>query len=694
LASVKQHTDNVRNYTLKQKDSKHRFKLIKNFPLTKKNTKNRLVNASSPYLKQHAHNPVDWYEWGPEALEKARFENKPLLISIGYSACHWCHVMAHEVFENEESAMLMNTNFINIKIDREERPDIDQVYMDAVQALTGRGGWPLNIFALPDGRPFYGGTYFPKKDWDSVLVQLKDLWQNKTETVFEYATKLANGIKTSNTFGFSKSAWNENDFHASIESFKSTWDMDWGGFNRAPKFPLPVVYQFALHYFHLFHDPQVLDWLMLSLKRMSLGGLYDTVGGGYSRYSVDAHWHAPHFEKMLYDNGQMLSLLADTYMLNNDPIFLQKMNETHQFFLDEWVSESGGLYSALDADSEGVEGKYYCYTWQDLQHIGMPNSSIQKYFNLTEQGNWEHGFNILFATQTPAEYAKTNALDRATFENELTNFLDLLKTQRSQRIKPALDDKILVAWNALAITGLVKCYKSTGLTKFLDTALQVVSFIEEHAWHEGKLYRNYKNGKVSIPAFLEDYVLLAEALTETYQTTFEVKYLIKARAIIEHVISAFSQDDNPFFVFNPDPEGELFVKKTDLGDDVIPSANSILCELLLKHSYYFDLNEWRQLAENMLQSVRTKVMEGPAWHSRWLSAAMLQYCGINQLTLVGKQIHWSKDAYLPNTIVMKYSTEIPLTLSKSNAENGYYVCRNFDCFAPEIDLETVLNRLY
>jgi uncharacterized protein YyaL (SSP411 family) len=662
--------------------------------LTQNDKTNRLVNASSPYLQQHANNPVDWFEWGPEALQKARNENKPLLISIGYSACHWCHVMAHEVFENDDSASKMNANFINIKIDREERPDIDQVYMDAVQVLTGRGGWPLNIFALPDGRPFYGGTYFPKKDWDSILQQLNDLWQTKPDTVYEYATKLANGIKSSNVIELQKSDWNENDFHASINIIKSTWDMESGGFNRAPKFPLPVVYQFALHYFHLFHNPEVLDWIMLSLKRMSVGGLYDTVGGGYSRYSVDAQWHAPHFEKMLYDNGQMLSLLADTYMISNDALLLQKMNETHQFFFDEWMSEAGGLYSALDADSEGVEGKYYCYTWQDLQQIGIPSATIQQYFNLREQGNWEHGLNILFATQAPSEFAKANNIDLATFQSELTEFLNKLKIQRKHRIKPGLDDKILVSWNALAITGLVKCYKATNQTKFLNTAIQVASFIENHAWHEGKLYRNYKNGTASIPAFLEDYVLLAEALTETYQATFDVKYLTKARDILTHVVQAFAQDNNPFFVFNPDPEGELFVKKTDLGDDVIPSANSVLCELLLKHSFYFDNSDWRQLAENMLQSIRNKVLEGPAWYSRWLSAAMLQNFGINQVTVIGQQNQWPQNNYLPNTIVMNYSDSIPLTQSKSQAETGYYVCRDFECFAPETDLGKVLDRLY
>lgn len=655
---------------------------------------NNLAKASSPYLKQHAHNPVQWNEWGMEALEKARAENKPLLISIGYSACHWCHVMAHEVFENEESAAIMNAHFINIKIDREERPDIDQVYMDAIQMLTGRGGWPLNIFALPDGRPFHGGTYFPKKDWDSILNQLNDLWQNKPETIYEYASRLAEGIKISNNPTYKKTDWTENDFHYAIHQFKSTWDMEWGGFNRAPKFPLPVVYKFALHYFHLYHDPEVLNWIMLSVKRMSLGGLYDRVGGGYSRYSVDARWHAPHFEKMLYDNGQLLSLLAETYMVTNDAFLAAKIEETHQFILEEWQSPEGGLYSALDADSEGEEGKYYCYTGEDLTRIGLPDESLLKYFNLTQNGNWEHGKNILFATQTPHEFAQAENIPTALFETELKDFLTRLKTERTARIKPGLDDKILTSWNALAATGLLKCYQATGNKRYLETAEKILAFVESKLWIEGQLYRNYKDGKATIPAFLEDYVLLAESLTLAYQLTFKDAYLLKAYEIVSHILQNFNQPENPFYVFNPDPDGELFVKKTDLGDDVIPSANSVLCELLLKHSFYFEKQEWREIALTMLQNIRSQVLQGPAWYSNWLCAAMLFNSGINQLTVVGNSETILKGNYIPNTILAGPSAQIPLSAGKLDAKEGFYICRDFECFATETDEGKVLERLF
>ncbi|MFM9944345.1 MAG: thioredoxin domain-containing protein [Bacteroidia bacterium] len=655
---------------------------------------NNLAQASSPYLQQHANNPVQWYEWGTEALEKAKAENKPLLISIGYSACHWCHVMAHEVFENEGSAAIMNANFINIKIDREERPDIDQVYMDAIQMLTGRGGWPLNIFALPDGRPFHGGTYFPKKDWEIILNQLTDLWQSKPETVYEYATRLADGIKISNSPVYKKTDWTESDFHYAIQQFKSTWDMEWGGFNRAPKFPLPVVYKFALHYWHLYHDPEVLDWIMLSVKRMSLGGLYDTVGGGYSRYSVDAKWHAPHFEKMLYDNGQLLWLLAETCMVTNDEFLKTKMNETHQFMLDEWLSPEGGLYSALDADSEGEEGKYYCYTWDDLERIGIPNEHISKYFNIKLGGNWEHGKNILFSTQTPEEFAKVENIKISEFKNELEAFLKNLKKERIIRIKPGLDDKILTSWNALAATGLLKCYQATAEKSYLQTAEKILNFIESKVWVKGQLYRNFKNQKATIPAFLEDYVLLAEALTLAYQLTFNDSYLSKAKDILSYVLQNFGQQENPFYVFNPDPEGELFVKKTDLGDDVIPSANSVLCELLLKHSFYFDKPEWRETAKSMIQNIRSQVLQGPAWYSNWLCAAMLFHSGINQLSIVGNAENPVIENYLPNTILARPSSEIPLTTSKLKAKDGFYICRDFECFEPETDLGRVLDRLF
>ena len=660
----------------------------KTFPI------NNLAKASSPYLQQHAHNPVQWYEWGTTALEKAKSENKPLLISIGYSACHWCHVMAHEVFENEESAAIMNQYFVNIKIDREERPDIDQVYMDAIQMLTGRGGWPLNIFALPDGRPFHGGTYFPKKDWDIILNQLAELWQTKPETIYEYATKLTEGIKISNSPSYKKTDWTENDFHYSIHQFKATWDMEYGGFNRAPKFPLPVVYKFALHYFHLYHDPEVFEWLMLSIKRMSLGGLYDTVGGGYSRYSVDARWHAPHFEKMLYDNAQLLSLLAETYMVTHDEFLKIKIEETHQFILDELQNPEGGIYSALDADSEGEEGKYYCYTWDDLVRIGLPNEYVLKYFNLTKNGNWEHGKNILFATQTPQDFAKTHHIEFLKFEKEIAEFLKTLKKERLTRIKPGLDDKILTSWNAMAATGLLKSFQATGNINYLETAEKILNFIEDNLWKDGELYRNYKNNKATIPAFLEDYVLLAEALTLAYQLTFKDNYLLKAKNILTHVLQNFEQTDNPFYIFNPDPEGELFVKKTDLGDDVIPSANSVLCELLLKHSFYFEKPEWREIALSMLQNIRSQVLQGPAWYSNWLSAAMLFHSGINQLTIAGKQETNLDGNYLPNTILTKPSASIPLSSSKLGANEGFYICRDFECFEPEIDYGKAIDRLF
>jgi uncharacterized protein YyaL (SSP411 family) len=655
---------------------------------------NALINASSPYLKQHANNPVQWHEWGSEALQKARAENKPLLISIGYSACHWCHVMAHEVFEDESSAALMNEYFINIKIDREERPDIDQIYMDAIQLLTGKGGWPLNVFTLPDGRPFYGGTYFRKQDWDSVLKQLNELWQNKPETVFEYATYLSKGIEMNNSSEAIRSQWIENDFHYAIQQIKSSIDKEFGGFNRAPKFPLPVVYEFVLHYVHLFPEPEMQRWLLLSLKKMSLGGLYDTVGGGYSRYSVDARWHAPHFEKMLYDNAQLLSLLAKTFMVTGDVFLQEKIEETYNFIMHEWQSPEGGLYSALDADSEGEEGKYYCYTIEDLKKVGLPLESIMQYYHLSEQGNWEHGKNILYAAQTPADFIQSFGLDKSSFETERLQFLSDLAKARETRVKPGLDDKILTGWNALAATGLLNCYGATGYSKYLNTARLILNFLDKEMFKEGKLYRNYKNGESGIPAFLEDYVFYAEALTLAYQLTLEEDYLLKARDLIDIVLSEFKQKDSPFLVFNPDPQGELFVKKTDLGDDIIPSANSVFCELLIKHSFYFDERDWYELAGEMLETIRDKSLQGPAWFCRWLSAALLYKNGVNQLTFVGENLKSLLGNYLPNTIVSVPSEKLPAVSGKLGQKPGYYLCRDFECFAPETDFDKVWQRLF
>lgn len=658
------------------------------------NHTNALIHASSPYLLQHAHQPVDWYEWGPTALEKAKSENKPLLISIGYSACHWCHVMAHEVFDDPEMAAIMNEHFVNIKIDREERPDIDQIYMDTLQILTGRGGWPLNIFVLPDGRPFYGGTYFPKKDWAAILEQLTGLWYQKPDTVYEYASRLTEGIKQNYQFKQTKSDWVETDFHEAIKQYKATWDPIDGGLKRAPKFPLPVIYKFALHYFHIYHDPEVLEWILTSLHKMSLGGLYDTVAGGYARYSVDGIWMVPHFEKMLYDNAQILGVLAETYMITADELLKSRMDQTLAFLNRELTAHEGGLYAALDADSEGVEGLFYCYTYAQLEQTNALNQNLVTYFNLKVEGNWEHGLNILHANITPQQFAKDNNLNTLEFLNEINAFTQQLMQMRATRVRPGLDDKILTSWNALAVTGLIKCYKATGNMAYLEKAEIVTRFLTTNLWVDGVLYRNFKNGTCSIPGFLEDYAFLAEALTELYQVTFKSEYLVNAKDLLIHITTHFSKPGQPYFVFNPDPEKELFASKTDLGDDVIPCANSCICNLLFKHAFYFNKPEWRELAIEMLSYMRTSAMQAALWHANWLSSAMLLVNGVNQLSIVGTNDHEISGAYLPNTILAKPNNDIPLTEHKSEMPAGYYLCRDFECYAPETNFETVAKRLY
>lgn len=659
-----------------------------------KHLPNSLIHSASPYLKQHAYNPVDWKEWNRQTLDLANAENKPLLISIGYSACHWCHVMAHESFEDEQTAALMNQHFINVKIDREERPDIDQIYMDAIQLLTGRGGWPLNVFALPGGKPFYGGTYFRREDWKNVLSQISEMWYKEPEKIFAYADNLSNGVLQSNAVKEGEGQWTENDFHLAINQMRQTFDTVHGGLNRAPKFPLPVLYHWALHYQHLFPNAGILQWVSNSVKKMSLGGLYDTLAGGYARYSVDALWKVPHFEKMLYDNGQMLSVLAKTYMVTGEAFLLEKMRETHAFLKNNWQTEDGGLFSAWDADSEGVEGKYYVFTFDEVQELKGASDQVLAYFHITRHGNWEEGKNILFATETPHEFAAALKLDSGIFTAELEQFTQELLKLRNQRVKPGLDDKIICSWNALAATGLLHCYQATGQTEFKDTAIRILSFIESKLWNQGILYRNYRPDGRSIPGFLEDYVYFAEALTTAYQCTFEPPYLTLANRLIETVLNQFHQSDSPFMVFNPDAEGELYYKKTDLGDDVIPSANAVLCELLLVHGFYFNRPEWSEKAAAMLYSVRNQAVSNPAWHCRWLSVALLQQQGINQLTYVGDGLKSLLGNYLPHTIVCQPSPDIPLTASKSDASAGYYLCRNYECFEPETDFDKVWSRLF
>jgi uncharacterized protein len=472
---------------------------------------NNLIKETSPYLLQHAHNPVDWHAWNKETLELAKKENKLLLISIGYSSCHWCHVMEHECFEDEEVAAVMNQNFINIKVDREERPDIDQVYMNAIQLMTGRGGWPLNCIALPDGRPIWGGTYFPKENWMNALNQLANLYSETPEKAIEYAERLTEGVKNSDLIllNTAPKEFSVSDLKSSVEEWKQYMDFDLGGRKGAPKFPMPNNYQFLLRYAIQAEDTEILNYVNTALTNMAFGGMYDQIGGGFSRYSVDEKWHVPHFEKMLYDNGQLVSLYAEAYQATKNELYKNTVYHTLQFIERELTTSEGAFYSSLDADSinkKGTleEGAYYVWTKEELIAIlGMDFELFSDYYNVNHYGFWEHDNYVLIRKGTTSEISKKHSISIEELENKVTAWQKTLLKERNKKDKPRLDDKSLTSWNALMLKGYINAYTVFNDPHFLEVAIKNATFIYTKQLQEnGNLNHNYKNEKSSINGYL------------------------------------------------------------------------------------------------------------------------------------------------------------------------------------------------
>ncbi len=660
---------------------------------------NRLIQSSSPYLLQHAHNPVDWYEWGAEAFEKAKREDKLVIVSIGYSACHWCHVMEHESFENEETAKLMNELFVCVKVDREERPDIDQIYMDAVQLLSGRGGWPLNCFVLPDGRPLHGGTYFPKQDWERTLKSLSDFYIHKREEALEFATDLTNGIKKLDVIPAS----NEErvDIEKIIGQWKANFDMKFGGFGWAPKFPMPNNWQFFLQYHQHTKDADCYDAVMKTLVSMAEGGIYDQVGGGFARYSTDVFWKAPHFEKMLYDNGQLMQLYAEAYQQSKNPLFKKVVYHTHEWIKRELTSSEGMFYSALDADSEGVEGKFYIWTKSELQEVlGKDEPLFSLYYSVDAYGNWEHSSNILYRTRSNEELEKLTSTPIAEIEKIIEKCNAVLLAERGKRIKPGLDDKAITSWNALMISGYAKAYQVFDEPEFLKMAKCSADFILEKLLVDKRLYRIYKNGKVSIPAFAEDYACLTEALIHLYQVTFEEKYLLKANALMDLSIQYFYDAERKLFYFTSIHDEALIARRIDFNDDVIPSANSVFAKCLQMLMYYFSNSDYETILDGMLHNIKPKIDKYPTGYSNWLQVMLNKEKGLYQIVLSGNDYKIAQSElnqmYLPNAVyaLVQKETQIPLLKDKTVSEVlSIYVCFDKTCSLPQNNVQSVLAML-
>jgi uncharacterized protein YyaL (SSP411 family) len=668
---------------------------------------NHLINETSPYLLQHAYNPVNWFPWCDAAFELAKKENKPILISIGYAACHWCHVMEKESFEDDQTATFMNNHFINIKIDREERPDLDSIYMDAVQALTGSGGWPLNVFLTTDKKPFYGGTYFPKVKmynrltWLEVLQNIVTAYRTRNHEIENQAETLTQHILSTNNLILKKSSdnflLNEETTEIIVKNILQQADTTWGGFSKAPKFPQTFTIQYLIRQYYFTKNESALKQALLSLDKMIDGGIYDQIGGGFARYSTDDKWFAPHFEKMLYDNALLIDVLCDAYQLTQKIHFKEIIEQTLAFVERELTNKSGGFYSALDADSDGVEGKYYTWSKTEIEDILKDNATIFcKYFNVTANGNWEHT-NILWKTKTLAQFALENNVEENEFKAIIEQAKLTLLHHRNKRIKPLLDDKILLGWNALMIKAYCKAYAATTNEKYKQIAVQQMSFLEQHLKVNNQWYHTFKNGTAKIEAFLDDYAFLIQAFIYLQEITAQENYLLEAQQLLNFVLNNFSSNTSLFY-YTHQTQKDIIIRKKDMYDGALPSANAVMALNLFYLSKVFNNQEWKTLSINMLNELNEVVIKYPTSFGIWLSFIQQIVFEMQEIVLTGKTV---KDIlplvlkkFIPNKIVQcttKENNHFALLANKFKVEkNLYYLCKNYQCNSPEENIEKFL----
>ncbi|NNF02805.1 MAG: thioredoxin domain-containing protein, partial [Bacteroidia bacterium] len=657
-----------------------------------------------PYLLQHAHNPVDWYPWGAAALSKAKEEDKMILISIGYSACHWCHVMEHESFEDVEVAKIMNENYICIKVDREERPDIDQIYMNAVQLMSGRGGWPLNCFTLPDGRPIYGGTYFPKNTWKELLIGLQDSYKKDRAKFEEYATKLTEGIKQSEllTIQDVPNEFQVDSLQSALEFWKRNIDNVEGGPDKAPKFPLPNNYQFLLRYATLTNDKELLDHVHLTLKKMAYGGIYDQIGGGFARYSTDKLWKVPHFEKMLYDNAQLVSLYSEAYQAKPDKIYKHIVEQTLTFIERELTSPEGLFYSALDADSEGEEGKFYVWTKEELKKILEDDYKYcEAYYNVGKKGYWEHDNNILLRDQDDKVVAQKLSVSLDELQSKISLINSRLLEERSTRERPGLDDKSLTSWNGLMISAYCDAYMVFGDKDYLQKARKAILFIGSDVISDDeRLLHSYKKGIAKLDGFLEDYCFIIEAYIKLYQATFERAYLEQANFLMKRVLAEFYDENSGMFYFTSNSSESLIARKHEVLDNVIPGSNSSIARSLNLLSLYFDNKEFAMLSRQMLANVNTQFDRYPSGYSNWMQLYLEIGLPFYEIAIVGEEANSAKtnfaNTYIPNKLFVGSETESDLPLLENKfieGETMYYVCIDRTCKLPVTDFKEALEQI-
>ena len=701
---------------------------------------NQLIHESSPYLLQHAHNPVNWFSWSIEALNKAKNENKPILVSIGYSACHWCHVMEKESFENETIAAIMNENFINIKIDREERPDLDHIYMDAVQAMTGSGGWPLNVFLTPDGKPFYGGTYFPpqrafnRPSWQEILKNVSQAFHQKRNEIDVQAENLTDHLIQSNSFGKQKSSeageiFKKENLDKAFQNIMKSADTEWGGFGKAPKFPQTFAIQFLLRYhrinkidFNLLESSKIsrlddkkdlsnpLSQALLSLDKMIDGGLYDQLGGGFARYSTDTEWLAPHFEKMLYDNALLVTVLSEAYQLTRKESYKEVIIETIEFVQRELLHSQKGFYSALDADSEGEEGKFYVWDLREIKEIlGNDAAIFCEYYDITGPGNWE-GKNILYVKESLEKFSLRKDITINEVKELLEKGKKKLFEERSKRIRPQLDDKIILGWNALMNIACSKAFAAIGNEQFRQLAIDNMDFLFQKfsIVNSNKFHHTWKNNKPKYPAFVDDYAFLILALIHLQEITADTKWLVRAKSIMEFVIENFSDEEIQslescglsagLFCYTEKSQQDVIIRKTEVYDGAVPSGNSVMCYNLYYLSILFDKKEWKQRAFDIVSSLGKSIISHPTSFGNWTCLLLEMIAGTYEIILTGNEfakIHAELlQQYIPHKVLMASATlnpDFPLLADKLITDPpSIWLCKDFSCQHPVTSIKELI----
>ncbi|WP_075590640.1 thioredoxin domain-containing protein [Labilibacter marinus] len=651
---------------------------------------NALLNETSPYLLMHAHNPVKWYPWGREALKLAKESNKLMVISIGYAACHWCHVMEKESFSDNFAAGIMNEHFVSIKIDREERPDLDQLFMDVAHLTTGKGGWPLNIIALPDGRPVFAGTYFQKRQWLNLLNEIQQLFIQSPEKLNDLADQIKQGIERMDFVGLVKDSalFTAKRMDNIVDSWKQNLDFDWGGNKGAPKFPMPVEFKFLLTYLSKKSNADIEQYVNLSLSRIAWGGIYDHVGGGFSRYSVDEYWKVPHFEKMLYDQGQLLEVYANAFQLTQNPLFKKVIEETIEFANRELKSPEGGYYASIDADSEGEEGRFYVWNKNEVEELlGDEAELFCAFYNITEKGNWESGKNVLFQTVSLEQFVFDHGLILEDLSELLQKGKEILFAARNKRVRPGLDDKILTAWNAIMIKGLVHAYRATGNPEYLNNAIETSKFIQGKAIQEdGGLWRSLKAEKATINAFLDDYALLIDAWIDLYQVTFDEQWLVGAHELCEYASCHFFNDDNQLYYYTSILDDPLMIRKSELSDNVIPASNSVMAMNLFRLSKYFLNKEGYHTSLQMLKNLSGRIDDHGKYYANWQRLKLFFIHENYELVIAGEGKEQARDEFLmdfnPFVFVAGESEQVPIAQGKTSKQLAFYLCKNNTCKLP------------